>query len=192
MLRVHICYTLPEKDLLFIAETLVTQGHCPVQDKFMGLEIERKFLLAGDGWRELSTKSVVCRQGYLSFGPPATVRVRLMENEAFLNIKSAKDGIMRTEFEYPVPAEEAGQMLKEMLQGGIVEKIRHFVPFCGHVWEIDEFTGENAGLLIAEIELKSPEEDFSRPEWLGAEVSSDRRYYNTWLAQNPYTLWSKG
>lgn len=157
----------------------------------MPKEIERKFLVIGDGWREDVSHSQPMAQGYLA-GPPAarcSVRVRIAGGAAFLNIKSATLGVERDEYEYAIPVVDAERMLAT-LAGKRVEKVRHHVEVDGHLFEVDEFGGENAGLVVAEIELERVDAEFPRPEWLGAEVSDLARYYNLNLAMHPYARWS--
>jgi len=154
----------------------------------MGTEIERKFLVINETWRNASPGTTY-RQGYLAFGPPVAVRVRLAGEKATLNIKQATLDITRNEFEYPIPREDADFLLAKCCQGTIIEKVRHRVSFGGFTWEVDEFHGANAGLLIAEIEIEHPNQDFPRPPWIGAEVSGDPRYLNTSLAQRPFSTW---
>ncbi len=162
----------------------------------MAVEIERKFLLAGDGWRGTVERSQPMAQGYLNDlgvvtggAQKASVRVRIEGEDAFLNIKSAQAGRQRLEFEYPVPVEEARQLL-DLCVGGRVRKQRHYVRHGGHLWEIDEFEGDNAGLVVAEIELDAVDEVFERPDWLGAEVTDLPRYYNLALADRPWSTWT--
>jgi adenylate cyclase len=154
----------------------------------MGLEIERKFRVIGDSWRE-NAESVHIRQGYLAIGPPVSVRVRVTGSSAMLNIKESTLEIARAEFEYEIPVAEAREMLEDLCEGGIVEKNRYTIDFEGCRWEIDEFLGDNQGLLIAEIELEGVDQTFPRPPRLGAEVSGDERYFNTFLSRNPYCDW---
>jgi adenylate cyclase len=157
----------------------------------MAIEIERKFLVVGDAWRAAVARSEPMQQGYLA-GPPAarcSVRVRIAGTEAFLNIKSATPGVVRDEYEYPLPLDDARRMLAT-LAGNVVEKRRHHVEVDGHVFEVDEFGGENAGLVVAELELPAADAAFPRPAWLGAEVSHLARYYNLNLAVHPYARWS--
>ncbi len=156
----------------------------------MAIEIERKFLLASDAWRAEVAASERLAQGYLGNAERASVRVRIGAGHAFLNIKSRELGAQRQEFEYEVPLADAEQLLQLCLPGRI-EKIRHHVRHAGMLWEIDEFLGDNAGLVVAEIELDQPEQRFERPAWLGAEVTDDERYYNIALAQRPYALWGR-
>jgi len=162
----------------------------------MGVEIERKFLLAGDGWRALVARSEPMAQGYLvgaaaiaAGHAKSSVRVRISGDRAWLNIKSATLGIERHEFEYAIPADDARHLLHELADGR-VEKVRHHVMVDGAHFEIDEFAGENDGLIVAEIELPSVDAPFPRPEWLGIEVSDRTRYYNVNLIERPYARWS--
>ncbi len=157
----------------------------------MGKEIERKFLLRSDGWRAAIAKSVHLCQGYLDTGTGSacSIRVRVDGDEARLNIKSATLGTSRTEFDFPIPATDGQAILDELCRRPFIEKMRHYVEHAGHWWEIDVFEGDNAGLVVAEIELKHLDEAFVRPDWLGEEVSHDPRYYNVSLVQNPYRNW---
>jgi adenylate cyclase len=157
----------------------------------MPVEIERKFLVIGDTWRHGISVSIPMMQGYLA-GPPAarcSVRVRIAGDAAFLNIKSATPGVMRDEYEYAVPVADARRML-DTLAGDVVRKTRHHVEIEGHLFEVDEFDGDNAGLVVAEIELDAVDAAFPRPAWLGREVSDLVRYYNLNLATHPYARWS--
>ncbi|MFG6461331.1 CYTH domain-containing protein [Roseateles sp. DXS20W] len=154
----------------------------------MGIEIERKFLVTGDGWRQQATSRTRFSQGYLSRDPARTVRVRIAGDAAFLTIKGATTGATRAEFEYAVPLADAQQLLA-MCDGPVVEKVRHLCPFEGMTWEVDEFLGANAGLVVAEIELDAEGQAFARPAWLGAEVTGDARYVNANLAVRPFTGW---
>ncbi|HEY0180956.1 MAG TPA: CYTH domain-containing protein [Dokdonella sp.] len=158
----------------------------------MGTEIERKFLVVGDAWRAHVARSEAIVQGYLA-GPPAarcSVRVRVSGADAFLNVKSATPGIVRDEYEYAIPRDDAERMLAT-LAGDVVEKRRHHVEVEGHVFEVDEFGGANAGLVVAELELDAADAAFPRPPWLGREVSALARYYNLHLAAHPYSQWSE-
>lgn len=152
----------------------------------MATEIERKFLVHGTGWRQ--GDSVRLSQGYLNRDRHRTVRVRVAGAKAFLTVKSVPQGVTRAEFEYEIPVDDAEQMLK-LSDGPVVEKNRHVIVHEGSKWEVDEFLGDNAGLVIAEIELTSEDQPFSRPAWLGREVTHDSRYYNSSLAAHPYTQW---
>jgi len=155
----------------------------------MPLEIERKFLLRSDAWREQATTRVLMRQGYLSGGSRASIRARIAGDRAWLNLKSKRSGMTRLEYEYSIPVAEADEILNELSEGPLVEKYRHEISIGAHTWEIDEFLGDNAGLIVAEIELSDEAEAFERPEWLGAEVTEDQRYYNFNLAKRPYKTW---
>ncbi len=155
----------------------------------MALEIERKFLVRSDAWRgEVVTRELL-RQGYLNSGAQCSIRARIAGEHAWLNLKARKSGMTRLEFEYPIPVADANQILDELAQGPILEKYRHKVPAGELVWEIDEFLGANAGLIVAEIEVPSEDTEFERPAWLGEEVTEDERYYNFNLARHPYTQW---
>ena len=161
----------------------------------MGIEIERKFLLVDDGWRAAAHKVVPMAQGYLndlamvdSGAMPTSVRVRIEGESAFLNIKSREAGPSRQEFEYEIPLADARALLA-LCVGGKIDKRRHYVQHAGHLWEIDEFHGDNAGLVVAEIELGSVDEDFAKPDWVGAEATHAQRYYNLALASRPYSQW---
>jgi adenylate cyclase len=155
----------------------------------MAIEIEHKFLLATDDWRPLVQRSVVYRQGYLSSQANTSIRVRISDEQAWLNIKSATIGTHRHEYEYEIPLTDADEIITHLCKKPLIEKTRHFVNDAGHVWEIDEFYGANAGLYVAEIELSAIGEAFNKPQWLGAEVTHDVRYYNNNLALYPYCEW---
>ena len=155
----------------------------------MALEIERKFLLRSDEWRAQVTHRELLRQGYLSSGSQCSIRARVAGEQAWLNLKARRSGMTRLEFEYPIPVEDANEILNELARGPILEKYRHLIPAGEYVWEVDEFLGANAGLIVAEIELTSEAAQFERPSWLGEEVTEDERYYNFNLAQKPYTEW---
>ncbi len=156
----------------------------------MGIEIERKFLLNGNQWKNLSVADVI-RQGYLSADHARVVRIRIVNEKAFITIKSSVNGLFRNEWEYPIPLVDAEEMLEKLCQRPLIEKKRYRIPYKGMVWEVDEFFGENTGLLIAEIELESEDQIFSKPEWIGKEVTHDPRYYNTNLMKNPYLTWEE-
>lgn len=155
----------------------------------MAQEIERKFLVSGDSWKKHVTRCIYYRQGYLCGNAKASIRVRVSDETAYLNLKSATTGVRREEFEYPIPLSDAHRMLELLCEGPLIEKTRHFVDCGGHVWEIDVFEGQNQGLVVAEIELSAEDEAFDRPEWVGEEVSHDVRYYNASLVRHPYTHW---
>jgi Uncharacterized protein conserved in bacteria len=163
----------------------------PLPGSLVPLEIERKFLVAGEAWRAQVVDAQEMRQGYLvGTGGRASVRVRIAGDAARLNIKAAVIGAARAEYDYPVPLDEAREILDRLCLGR-VEKRRHKVPAGGgRTWEIDEFFGDNAGLVVAEIEIGSEDEAFAHPDWLGREVTDDARYYNHALALKPYSQWS--
>lgn len=154
----------------------------------MGVEIERKFLLQGDAWRGLG-QAVLLRQGYLSSARERVVRVRIEGEQAMLTIKGANVGATRGEWEYPIPLADAVELLDGLCEQPLIEKYRHRIEHAGMVWEIDEFLGANAGLVVAEIELGSEDQPFEKPEWVGAEVSGDARYYNANLIRHPFSQW---
>lgn len=156
----------------------------------MPVEIERKFLVAGDGWRTAVARTELYRQGYLANSAACSIRVRLADAGAWLNIKGRVQGARRAEYEYAIPPEEAAELL-ELCSEGRIEKHRHFVPHGGREWEVDEFFGDNAGLVVAEIELDHEDETLDVPPWAGAEVTDDVRYYNSSLARTPWTAWGK-
>jgi len=155
----------------------------------MGIEIERKFLLKNMDWRQQVIESRRILQGYLTLNAgKSSVRVRLDGERANINIKSRELAISRQEYEYSIPQADAHIML-ETLCDGVVKKIRHIVKYQGAIWEIDEFSGENAGLIVAEIELQSEDAEFATADWLGSEVSDEARYYNVNLIDHPYSHW---
>jgi adenylate cyclase len=163
----------------------------------MGIEIERKFLVAGDAWKAAAHKVVTMAQGYLNGlsaveggAQKASVRVRIEGDKAFLNLKSRQPGTTRQEFDYAIPADDARALLK-LCVGGLVEKRRHYVDHAGRLWEVDEFLGDNAGLVVAEIELESADQAFEKPAWAGKQVTDSLRYYNLALAARPYSQWSE-
>lgn len=155
----------------------------------MATEIERKFLVAGDGWRDAIIKSCRFEQGYLCGEGPASVRVRIEGDQANMNVKAAVIGVARAEYEYAIPLADAREMLADLTVASPVSKTRHWAAHAGHTWEIDVFEGANAPLVVAEIELDDVDEAFEHPDWLGQEVSSDKRYYNHALAFHPYGDW---
>lgn len=155
----------------------------------MGREIERKFLVKNDSWR--SGAGTLIRQGYLHKQIEGVIRVRIKGEHAYLTIKGHTSGVTRLEFEYEIPVEEANQILDELCMKPLIEKIRHEIHVSGVKWEVDEFLGENAGLIVAEIELEHEDQEFPKPEWLGREVSDDFRYQNANLVKNPYKKWDK-
>ena len=155
----------------------------------MATEIERKFLVVNDGWREHVTSHKSMMQGYFAGGGKASIRVRISGESANLNIKSATLDVTRKEYEIPIPVEDAREMVDLLCEKPVIEKTRHYIPQGQHVWEVDEFIGDNEGLIVAEIELSDADEAFEKPSWLGKEVSDDTRYYNVCLVKNPYKNW---
>ncbi|MDO5532913.1 CYTH domain-containing protein [Sutterella sp.] len=156
----------------------------------MAKEVERKFLVKGDGWRGLA-EGVHYRQGYLNSVKERTVRIRTVGDRAVITVKGLTVGVTRMEFEYEIPYDDCVAMLDNLAEKPIIEKTRYKIPMGGFVWEIDEFAGVNEGLVVAEIELPSPETPFEKPDWIGEEVSSDPRYFNNNLVAHPYTTWTK-
>ena len=156
----------------------------------MPREIERKFLLKNDAWRSQVLASRQMSQGYLASGGNVSVRVRIAGEEAWLNIKAGGFVASRQEYEYPLPLDEARELLA-LAEGPLVEKTRHYVEQGALTWEIDEFHGDNSGLVVAELELDSEDADFARPPWLGIEVTELRRYYNVCLVKHPYRAWNE-
>lgn len=154
----------------------------------MGTEIERKFLLKGEKWRVLG-KAVHYRQGYLNSAKERIVRVRTIKDKGFLTIKGITIGAARVEYEYEIPKDECNAMLDDLAEKPIIEKNRYKVDFKGFTWEIDEFLGENQGLIVAEIELESEDQEFDIPEWIGKEVTGDPKYFNSSLICFPYIKW---
>lgn len=155
----------------------------------MAIEIERKFLLKNDNWKKQVLSSTVFKQGYLSGSKKASVRVRIEGEQANINIKSMTLSITRQEYEYAIPLNDAQTMLDSLCDKPLVEKVRHIAKYKGHTWEIDEFSGDNQGLIVAEIELKDENEAFEIPEWIGEEVSEQQKYYNVNLIKHPYKNW---
>lgn len=153
----------------------------------MGKEIERKFRVKEDTWR--SVKGTRYRQGYLNSAKERNVRVRTMEDKAYLTIKGIAIGASRMEFEYEIPVQDANELL-EICEKPLIEKTRYRVQEGGFVWEVDEFFRENKGLIVAEVELESEDQEFPKPDWVGEEVTGDPRYFNSNLIKNPYTNWS--
>jgi adenylate cyclase len=154
----------------------------------MAVEIERKFLVVGDSWRSLAP-GVLYRQGYVAASQERTVRVRVAGDRGYLTIKGASVGIGRSEFEYAIPFADAQELLDTLCDRPLIEKYRHKIPYNNLIWEVDEFLGENQGLIIAEVELQSAQQEITLPEWIGAEVSSDPRYFNANLAKHPFSQW---
>ena len=163
----------------------------------MGIEIERKVLVTGDAWRSAAHKVVPMAQGYLNGlamvedgSQKASVRVRIEGETAYLNLKSRERGHTRQEFNYAIPVDEARSLLA-LCVGGMIDKRRHYVDHEGHLWEVDEFLGDNAGLVVAEIELQHADEAFALPGWAGRQVTDALRYYNLALASHPYSQWTE-
>jgi adenylate cyclase len=162
----------------------------------MGIEIERKFLVTSATWRTQVSRELRMVQGYLvgaalvtSGASRSSVRVRIGGEKAWLNIKSSTLGVERQEFEYEIPRADAERMIATLCDG-VVDKVRHYVPVEGHEFEVDEFLGANAGLVVAELELDRVDAAYPKPSWLGAEVTSQARYYNLNLIDHPYAQWS--
>ncbi len=155
----------------------------------MALEIEHKFLIINNDWKNHIRNSVSYKQGYLVSDKSRSVRIRTSTDTAWLNIKSATIGNHRNEYEYQIPFSEGLEILNTLCEKPLIEKTRHFVPFKQHLWEIDVFEGDNMGLIVAEIELTTIDETFSIPGWAGTEVTDDLRYYNNSLCKNPYKNW---
>lgn len=154
----------------------------------MAVEIERKFLVYGEAWKALS-QGIDYRQGYLCSDKLRTVRVRLVGGEGYVTIKGKTVGATRAEYEYPIPGEDAEAMLNTLCDSTLIEKKRYTIEHEGFHWEVDEFQGDNRGLVIAEIELAAEDQPFKKPAWIGEEVTEDTRYYNSMLAQHPYKDW---
>jgi adenylate cyclase len=154
---------------------------------FMAIEIERKYLVKGTEWKGLA-EPMPYVQGYLLADEKRTVRIRVVENSGFLTIKGKSKGMSRKEFEYEIPLEDARELLLISINT-IIEKKRSRIEWKGKIWEVDEFEGKNKGLILAEIELKSEDEIFAIPPWIGEEVTGDIHYYNSYLSQNPYNEW---
>ena len=154
----------------------------------MATEIERKFLVNGRDWQTQGQGTRLV-QGYLSSVAERTVRVRIDGEQATLNIKGKTEGATRSEWEYPIPVAEAEDLLSRLCEQPLIDKIRYRIPYEGFVWEVDEFFGENAGLVVAEVELESEDQTFEKPDWLGEEVTHDARYYNSNLIKHPFSTW---
>jgi adenylate cyclase len=153
----------------------------------MAIEIERKFLLRDPSWRAGVERSTLLRQGYLANNTRCSVRVRVAGQSAWLSVKAMTAGLARAEFEYPVPVVDAAHLLEQLCERPFVEKWRHIVSWRGHTWEIDEFLGDNLGLVVAEVELGSIDEQPVLPPWIGREVTDDVRFYNFSLASRPWS-----
>jgi adenylate cyclase len=156
----------------------------------MSLEIERKFLVRPKSWTPDETRGVRYRQGYLSTDPARVVRVRTAGSSAFITIKGPNTGIVRSEFEYAIPLADAEAMLDHLCAKPLIEKTRYRETIGGRLWEIDVFSGDNAGLMVAEVELPAADAPVVLPDWAGAEVSNDPRYFNSNLVQHPFSSWN--
>jgi adenylate cyclase len=157
----------------------------------MPVEIERKFLVSGDAWRQAVARSELFRQGYLATTASSSIRVRIGAERGWISVKGRCVGMSRPEYEYEIPVAEATEMLGTLCDEGRLEKVRHWIPVGGRVWEVDEFLGSNAGLVVAELEIETEDAEFERPAWLGREVTDDVRYYNASLARRPYGSWGR-
>jgi adenylate cyclase len=156
----------------------------------MSFEIERKFLVRGHDWRRLVSTQTTIRQAYLSSNGKSSTRVRICsDGTAVLTIKSRPADLRRLELEYPIPVLQA-EALMQLREGSIIEKTRYAVPYGGLMWEIDVFSGENLGLIIAEVELNDVDQSIETPPWIGREVTAQPQYYNSFLAQQPFSSWS--
>ncbi len=156
----------------------------------MGTEIERKFLVNDNSWKR-NVQAERCRQGYLCLGSGVTARVRILAGKGYLTVKGGGSGFTRKEYEYPIPLADAEEMLEMLCAKPLIEKNRYRIEHEGMVWEVDEFFGENGGLVIAEVELEREDQMFSLPGWVGREVTGDRRFYNAALVRNPYSNWKE-
>lgn len=161
----------------------MSKNHIPI-------EIERKFLVKSDAYKSEATKSYRIAQGYLSKVKKRTVRIRIKGDKGYITIKgkSSTSGLSRFEWEKEIPLNEAMQLLT-LCESGIIDKTRYEIPFDGHIFEVDEFHGENSGLIIAEIELKSENEYFTKPDWISEEVTNKKEYYNSQLSKKPFGTW---
>ncbi|MBD2342462.1 CYTH domain-containing protein [Calothrix sp. FACHB-156] len=154
----------------------------------MAVEIERKFLVRGDSWRNLAKGSLYI-QGYISTKKEATVRIRIVGNQAYLTIKGISFQYSRAEFEYPIPLEDAQEMLNNLCEQPLIEKTRYRIEYGNLIWEIDEFDGVNKGLILAEVELSHEQQQIELPIWIGEEVSDDPKYFNSNLIKHPFSKW---
>ena len=156
----------------------------------MTVEIERKFLVCRNDWQQLATRQIFIRQAYLSSNDKSSIRVRIKDGStATLSVKSRPTELRRLELEYTIPILEA-EALIALRQGAVIEKVRHVVPWADLAWEVDVFSGDNAGLIIAEIELRDERQQFDLPSWIGAEVTGQSQYYNSTLVQRPFGIWT--
>jgi len=158
----------------------------------MGIEIERKYLVTSDAWRAAADgPGLLIRQGYLASGRGCTVRVRVRGRDAWITVKGPRTGATGAEFEYPIPHADAMELLDSLCEKPLIEKTRHLVSRAGCVVEIDEFHADNAGLVVAEVELASEAQTLDLPEWIGQEVTGDARYHNSSLVRRPYSQWAR-
>jgi adenylate cyclase len=155
----------------------------------MATEVERKFLVCSEDWRSQVEHSARYVQGYLANTVFSSIRIRVSDEHAWLNVKRATPGVERAEYEYSIPVDDAHELLGDLCERPLIEKTRYSVHCAGSLWQVDVFAGDNAGLTVAEIELDSPEQPFDRPSWLGEEVTHDLRYYNNMLSTQPYKDW---
>ena len=156
----------------------------------MGVEIERKFLLKDDAWRS-EGKGTRYLQGYLVRSGKRTVRIRTAGNKGYLTVKGADWNGIRSEYEYPIPVDDAERMLDELCEKPLIDKIRYRILYRGNIWEVDEFMGENQGLILAEVELESPDTPLECPPWIGREVTGEARYINANLVSRPFAEWGR-
>ena len=156
----------------------------------MPAEIERKFLVKGDAWRSLASGVAYC-QGYIASSAERTVRVRVVGEQGYLTLKGATTGITRAEFEYPIPLHDAMELLSTLCDPPLIQKQRYKIEYAGMVWEVDEFEGENQGLVVAEVELSNAQQAIVLPDWIDREVSDDPRYFNANLAKHPFSQWGR-
>ena len=154
----------------------------------MPVEIEYKFLVEGDEWKSFAHNKTRITQGYLNSAPERTTRVRVKGDEAYLTIKGKNRSVTRLEFEYSIPVDHAEQLLL-LCEQPLIDKVRYEIKVGNHLWEVDEFFGDNVGLIVAEIELSSEEDEFEKPNWLGVGVSGDTRYFNSALIKHPFKNW---
>ncbi len=156
----------------------------------MSIEIERKYLVNGTDWKKQG-KGQFYQQGYLSSHPDRTVRIRRVENTGYVTIKGKASGASRTEYEYPIPVQDAIAMLDQLCEKPLIEKVRYRIAYQGLVWEVDEFQGENLGLVVAEVELTADDQAIELPAWVGQEVTGEKKYYNSNLIKHPFSTWTQ-
>lgn len=156
----------------------------------MAKEIERKFRVKSNAYRNTGERKYY-KQGYLSTDKGRTVRIRIVDNQGYITVKGAAQSLSRDEYEYAIPATDANEMLDNLCLKPLIEKYRYRVPYAGMVWEVDEFLRENSGLIVAEIEIPAEDHPFCIPDWIGKEVTNDRKYFNSCLVQRPYSAWEK-